>query len=98
MKVSHVTVTVHLLFVLQHFRLLLAALHFNENANRQQAETQQGEARYNLVFPKARQGGCVTRRVLQDPTYSKCTSCNNISTVLAPIDTGNWCRNAQVSI
>ena len=35
-------------------RLQLAALHFNENTNRNQAATKQGTKRYDVVFPSTR--------------------------------------------
>ena len=55
-------------------RLKLAALHFNENSNREQAVTTKGEERYDIVFPKYKRGGYVVRKVLKDPTYGNlCT-------------------------
>lgn len=53
-------------------RLELAILHFNENANRQQAITKDGDNRYDIVFPKYKKGGYVVRKVTTDPTFSKC--------------------------
>ena len=55
-----------------HFRLKLAALHFNENSNREQALTIKGEERYDIVFPKYKYGGYIVRKVLKDPTYGNC--------------------------
>lgn len=54
-------------------RLQLAALHFNENSNREQATTQEGEQRYCIRFPKFKRGGHTVRKILTDPTYSKHT-------------------------
>jgi len=51
-------------------RVVLAALHFNENANRKQATTKAGAKRYNLCFRKARKEFCV-KEVKVDCTYSK---------------------------
>ena len=50
-------------------RLKLAALHFNENSNREQAVTKKGEERYDIVFPKYKKGGHIVQKVLTDPTY-----------------------------
>lgn len=57
------------------FRVQLAALHFNENSNRAQATTQQGEERYDVVFPKYKKGGYVVRKITVDPTYCKYSTC-----------------------
>ena len=40
-------------------RLELAALHFNENSNREQARTKEGEEQYDIVFPKYKKGGYI---------------------------------------
>ena len=37
----------------------IAVLHFNENANRKQATTKQGEGQYERVFPKFKKGGYI---------------------------------------
>ena len=50
-------------------RLELAALHFNENSNRDQAVTKEGDERYDIVFPKYKKGGYIVRRVVKKPTY-----------------------------
>jgi len=44
--------------------LKLAALHFNENANRPQAVTKEGDEFYDIVFPKDKKGGYIVRKVL----------------------------------
>ena len=49
----------------------MAALHFNENANRKQAQTKGGEDRYDVIFPKYKKGGYVVRKIVQNPTYSR---------------------------
>ncbi|KAJ4921379.1 hypothetical protein JOQ06_025962, partial [Pogonophryne albipinna] len=50
-------------------RILIAALHFNENSNRVQGATKAGEAMYSIKYPKGRKGAAVLRRVLESPTY-----------------------------
>ena len=52
----------------QH-RLLLAALHFNENASREQAVTKKGDECYDITFPKFKKGGYIVKKILADPTY-----------------------------
>lgn len=44
-------------------RLYLAALHYNENADRRQATTSSGDPRFKLSFPKSRKGECRARPV-----------------------------------
>ena len=56
-------------------RIQLAALHFNENANREQAMTKAGEHRFNIVFPKYKKGGYIVRKVTKDPTYGISYTC-----------------------
>lgn len=46
-------------------------MHFNENANRQQAVTAEGDERFDVVFPKYKAGGYVVKKVKVDPTFSK---------------------------
>ena len=53
------------------YRLQLAVLHFNENSNRAQATTKQGEGRYDIIFPKYKKGGYTVRKVTEDATYGK---------------------------
>lgn len=50
-------------------RLYLAALHFNENANRPQAKTRQGDPLYKLSFPKAKKGECCAKPVKTQATF-----------------------------
>ena len=54
-----------------YIRLQLAALHFNENSSREQAVTQQGELRYEVLFPKFKRGGYTVRKKTVQPTYSE---------------------------
>ena len=51
-------------------RLLLAALHYNENSNRQQAATQTGNPQWCISFPKARKGNAVATAVHVPVTYA----------------------------
>ncbi|CAG2218817.1 unnamed protein product [Mytilus edulis] len=50
-------------------RLWLAALHFNENNQREQAVTKDGRARYKIVYPKFKKGDYSVKRILVDCTY-----------------------------
>ena len=54
------------ILVTQLSRLQLAALHFNENSNRKQTVTKQGEEQYEIIFPKFKKGGYTVKKV---PTY-----------------------------
>ncbi|XP_078124388.1 uncharacterized protein LOC144529259 [Sander vitreus] len=47
-------------------RLYLAAMHYNENADRPQAKTQEGEPLFKIYIPKARKGEC---RAKPQPTF-----------------------------
>lgn len=79
MLARYVYVNVHTLFDSINFllfhsvckRLHLAALHYNENGGRKQAETKQGEKRYALLYPKYKGGGHIVRKVMEDCTYGK---------------------------
>ncbi|XP_066263550.1 uncharacterized protein [Branchiostoma lanceolatum] len=51
------------------YRVILAAMHFNENANRAQRRRRDGEDMYSLHYPKAKQGGYIVRKVLEKPTF-----------------------------
>nr|XP_055062763.1 uncharacterized protein LOC129445807 [Misgurnus anguillicaudatus] len=50
-------------------RLYLATMHYNENADREQAVTKAGEAKFKVVFPKSKRGECVARPVKTQATY-----------------------------
>jgi hypothetical protein len=54
-----------------YFRLQIAALHFNENANRMQAVTKKEKDKNDVIFPKYKKGGYVVRKVTVEATYSK---------------------------
>ena len=53
------------------YRLLLAALHYNENSNRRHAITADGDKRYKIVYPKFKQGGYSVRPIQVDTTFSE---------------------------
>ncbi|KAF3861261.1 hypothetical protein F7725_000037 [Dissostichus mawsoni] len=70
--------------------ILIAALHYNENANRVQDVTKTGEARFSINYPKGRKGAAVLRRVLESPTYElleeivkECTDKENVDAEFA---------------
>ncbi|XP_037502479.1 uncharacterized protein LOC119376867 [Rhipicephalus sanguineus] len=50
-------------------RCQLAALHYNENADRMQAHTQSGELRWQIKHPKARKGDVVACAIKEPPSY-----------------------------
>ncbi|XP_061193060.1 uncharacterized protein LOC133201277 [Saccostrea echinata] len=50
-------------------RLILAALHFNENGMREQATTKEGKKRFDVVFPKYKKGEYTVREVKVECTY-----------------------------
>jgi hypothetical protein len=58
--------------------LHLAALHYNENSGRKQAETKEGEKRYALLYPKYKGGGHIVRKLMEESTFSKCISHANL--------------------
>lgn len=61
-------------------RLMLAALHFNENGMREQATTKEGKKRYDVVFPKFKKGGGYTvREVKVECTFGKVLQYRNLS-------------------
>ncbi|XP_065901685.1 uncharacterized protein [Dysidea avara] len=53
-----------------HCRLLIAAMHFNENYKRPQAFTRDGKERRRLTFPKSKQGECTPKVVPVPKTYN----------------------------
>ncbi|CAN7976902.1 unnamed protein product [Ixodes persulcatus] len=58
-------------YYFSHFRTQLAILHFNENANREQAVSADGSLQFKIKHPKSRKGGKVVRPKQAEPTYSK---------------------------
>lgn len=50
-------------------RLYLAAMHFNENADCEQAMTFEGTAVYKIMYPKYKKGKPTTKLVKAELTY-----------------------------
>lgn len=50
-------------------RLLLAALHFNENGSREQASTKTNQLRYKITFPKQKKGDFTVKKIKTPSTY-----------------------------
>ncbi|XP_073710642.1 uncharacterized protein [Misgurnus anguillicaudatus] len=50
-------------------RLYLAAMHYNENGDREQATTTSGQPMFRIVFPKSKKGGCTAKPIKTAPTY-----------------------------
>lgn len=70
-EVSQLSVSLHKsLFTFMTSRTKLAALHFNENHGREQAVRQDGEARFNLSYKKAKKRFSL-QTVKVDCTYSE---------------------------
>ena len=55
--------------IVLHIRLLMAALHFNENFGRKQAKTASGSERIKIVFPKQKKGEFTPKPVLVPKSY-----------------------------
>ncbi len=51
-------------------RLLLAAMHYNENSGRSQQQSKKGELQYAIAFPKYKRGGYIFRKILSNCTYN----------------------------
>ena len=52
-------------------RTLLAALHYNENSNREQAVTADGRIKFALKFPRHKKGGYSVRKERTKATYGR---------------------------
>lgn len=50
-------------------RLTLAALHYNENSEKAQAATREGNLQYSIVFPKQKKGEFTVKKVKTRSTY-----------------------------
>ncbi|XP_029946095.1 uncharacterized protein LOC115387508 isoform X2 [Salarias fasciatus] len=50
-------------------RLYLAAMYYNENANRPQAKTNEGVPLFTVHFPKAMKGECSAKPLKTEPTF-----------------------------
>lgn len=44
-------------------------MHYNENADRQQAADSEGKLQYSIRFPKYKKGGFTVTAIKDDPTY-----------------------------
>ena len=53
------------------YRSALAALHWNANAQREQAVAPDGEQRYKVVYPKAKHGEATLKVVKEEASYGK---------------------------
>ena len=60
-----------MLLILYNFRLLLAAIHYNANSNRETAKTKEGKERYAVRYPRFKKGGWSVRPVKENPSYGK---------------------------
>ena len=60
----------HLSFLGLKTRLLLAAMHYNENAERQQCQKKKGTPECTIAFPKYKKGGYIVRKILTECTYN----------------------------
>ena len=70
-QVTHISIDVIVIITVFTCRLQIATLHFNENSCRKQAVTKEGKESYEIVFPKYKKGGYITRKITVDPTYSE---------------------------
>lgn len=52
-------------------RLLLAALHYNNNRDKEQATTKDGTARFSISFPKYKKGGYIVRKIKAKSSHGK---------------------------
>ncbi len=53
------------------YRLYLAAMHYNENGDRPQAETEEGVPLFKISFPKSRKGECRVKPQKTQQTFGK---------------------------
>lgn len=70
----YLSVLLSVLFLLTYFsiylsRLYLAAMHFNENADREQAMNLEGKAVYRIMYPKSKKGQPTVKSVKTEPTF-----------------------------
>lgn len=50
-------------------RLLIAAMHFNENGQNLQVTTKDGKPRYSIIFPKQKKGDYTVKKIKTNNTY-----------------------------
>ena len=60
----------HFSFLGLKTRLLLAAMHYNENAERHQCQNKKGTPEFTIAFPKYKKGGYILRKILTECTYN----------------------------
>ena len=60
----------HFSFLGLKTRLLLAAMHYNGNAERRQCQNKKGTAELTIAFPKFEKGGYIVRKILTECTYN----------------------------
>ena len=53
------------------FRMMLVAMHWNENSGRKVAKTKEGESRFKVAYPKNQKGHATAKVVKEDATYGK---------------------------
>ena len=74
---NHCLWCINIILLSIYIRLILAALHFNENSSRSQAQRKaDGEKRYKIAFPKFKKGGYTVRPIKVDPTFSEFFVCS----------------------
>jgi len=61
--------SVHYFYAAMEARILIAALHFNENSQRPQAVTRNDQLQWSVSFPKARSGQAVVKPVTVPATF-----------------------------
>ncbi|PIK60739.1 hypothetical protein BSL78_02303 [Apostichopus japonicus] len=62
-------------------RILLAAIHYNENSERAQAKNKAGQLMYSIDFPRAKSGDYTLRKRLVQPTYMDDLLCKVVEVV-----------------
>ncbi|XP_057709542.1 uncharacterized protein LOC130927604 [Corythoichthys intestinalis] len=77
-------------------RIILAAMHYNENAGRPQKVTKEGIHSYCIVYPKYKSGGYSLRKILVDATYDYVNDC--LSEVMKLIDIPKKHRTGDVLV
>ncbi|XP_019716472.1 uncharacterized protein LOC109510542 isoform X4 [Hippocampus comes] len=77
-------------------RIILAAMHYNENAGRPQNVTKEGIHSYCIVYPKYKSGGYSLRKILLDATYDYVNDC--LSEVMKLIAIQNKYRTGDVCV
>lgn len=63
-------------------RLLLAALHYNENSERGQSRNASGDLQFSIHYPRAKSGGFVVRPIKVKATQGKSFSLSIILTLM----------------